>query len=86
MPPEVVALADRVQARLERGDLAGPGPIDFGDGEIVAVAETAARIVLADVAHRAEQDAEPHGPVTAAHRADLAVQLRVLLRSVRRRS
>lgn len=48
-------------------------------------AETAARIVLADVAHRVELDPELRGPATDADWLDLADQLRRLLRPVPQR-
>ena len=51
-PPAVIALADEVRARLDRGDLVGLGPIELphsGGGQLDA--ELAARVVLADVAH-----------------------------------
>ena len=60
--PEVIALADEVQAHLKRGDLAGLGPVDLGPDGIVADAERAARIVLADVAHRSELEPSLESP------------------------
>lgn len=84
--PEVVMLADQVHAHLERGDLTGLGPIALGDDGIHADAECAARIVLADVDHRAREDRKLGRPAIGAGWNDLAVQLRRLQRAVPRRS
>jgi hypothetical protein len=60
--PEVIALADEVQAHLEWGDLVGLGPVYLGPDGIFADAERAARIVLADVAHRSELEPSLESP------------------------
>src|SRR5215211_6412229 len=83
-PGDVIGLADEVQAHLERGDLAGLGPIDLGPDGTFADAERAARIMLADVAHRLEPGREFDRRVPGARWGDLADQLRRLQRAVHR--
>jgi PAS domain-containing protein len=55
-PPEVTALADQVRAHLTQGDLAGLGPVELPPDGVLPDAARAARIVLADVAHRLRRD------------------------------
>jgi PAS domain S-box-containing protein len=83
--PEVTALADQLRAHLENGDLASLGAVELAPDGTRGDAETLARIVLADVAHR-QQVADQLGrsPVGAGW-DDLAVQLRCLQRAVHRR-
>ena len=78
-PPKVIALADEVHAHLEQGDFAVLGPIDLGPDGIFVDAERAARIVLADVAHRSELEPSLESPT---HWEDLADQLRCFERAV----
>jgi len=82
-PPAVIALADEVRARLDRGDLVGLGPIEFphsGGGQLDA--ELAARVVLADVAHCTQRGREESAPCWA----ELTAQLRSLERASYQRS
>lgn len=81
---EVIALADEVRAHLERGDLAGLGPVDLGPDGTFTDAERAARITLADVAHRLEEGGAFDRQVPGARWGDLADQLRRLDREVHR--
>ena len=83
--PEVIVLADEVQAHLERGDLAGLGPVDFGPDGTWPDAEHAARIVLADVAHRLEPGRAFDREVPGASWEDLARQLGRLEAAIHRR-
>jgi hypothetical protein len=51
MPPDTAVLEAAVQNRLDRGELAGRGPIYLdGSGELPD-AEVAAQVILADAAH-----------------------------------
>jgi hypothetical protein len=84
--PEVIALTDQLHAHLDRGDMTGIGPIDLGSDGIIADVEIAARLVLADVTHRAQEDRRLGRPAIRAGWNDLADQLRRLLRAVPRRS
>jgi len=85
-PPAVIALADEVRAHLDRGELAGLGPIALVHaGGILPDAELAARIVLADGAHCAERDQGADCPVSDTCWAHLAAQLRGLKLAIHRR-
>jgi PAS domain S-box-containing protein len=80
-PPEVIALADQVRAHLERGDLAGLGPVELSPDGVLADADKAARIVLADVEHRARREGHRRRPASGQRWDDLAAQLRALQRA-----
>jgi hypothetical protein len=82
---EVIALASVVRASLDRGDLAGLGPIDFGGDGVLDDAEIAARIALADVDHCARKTRTSASRVSDQHWDGLAEQLRILQRAVERR-
>src|SRR3954451_18702268 len=81
--PEIIALADQVRTHLDRGDLAGLGPIDLvPDGGVLPDAEIAARIVLAAAAHCLQLEQEANLPWSAASWAGLAAQLRCFERAL----
>lgn len=82
-PPTVTALADRLGEDLARGRLARVGPVDLGPEGFLPDAELAARVVLADVDHRAymERAGRRASRVTWEH---LAEQLRRLLANAAR--
>jgi PAS domain S-box-containing protein len=84
IPEDVIALADELHAHLQHGDVAGLGPVDLAFDGIWPDPERAARIVLADVAHCAEQDSNANGPVTATRWRELAEQLRSLELAIHR--
>src|SRR4051794_10014122 len=84
IPEDVIALADELHAHLEHGDLAGLGPVTLAFDGSWPDPERAARIVLADVAHCAEQDPNVHGPVSAQQWRELAEQLRSLELAIHR--
>src|SRR3954452_3983738 len=81
--PEIITLADQVRAHLDRGDLAGLGPIDLvPDGGVLPDAEIAARIVLDGGAHCLQLEREANLPLSATSWAGLAAQLRCFERAL----
>src|SRR5687767_14393092 len=84
IPEDIIALADELHAHLEHGDLAGLGPVDLAFDGTWPDPERAARIILADVAHCAEQDPKLNGPVSAMRWHELADQLRSLEEAIHR--
>jgi hypothetical protein len=78
IPEDIIALADELHAHLKHGDLARLGPVDLAFDGTWPDPERAARIILADVAHCAEQDPTGDAPVTATRWRELAEQLRSL--------
>ena len=72
-----------LRARLDRGDLATLGPIDFGDGFPALPAEHTVGIMLADLGSFEDMDPdEANDPVNAARRASLLADFRVLRRLI----
>jgi PAS domain-containing protein len=82
--PEIIALADEIQAHLERGALIGLAPVELGPDGIWDDAEAAARLVLADVEHRTSVERGLEGARPAPRWDDLAAQLRALRRAIAR--
>ena len=82
--PAVTALADRVRAHLKAGAFREPEPADLPPDLRVLGAETAARVVLADVEHRDWEERAGFAPAPRVWEG-LAAQLRLLEDVARRR-
>jgi hypothetical protein len=81
---QVMTLADQVQLYLERGKLAGLGPINLGPDGMWWDTERVASIVLADVAHCVQREEEFGEAMSAERWAVLAHQLRLIQQTVER--
>ncbi len=69
----------QLRARLDRGDLATLGPIDFDDGLPALSAEHTVHLMLADLDEfEAMAPGEANDPVSVAQRACLLAGFRVL--------
>jgi PAS domain S-box-containing protein len=83
--PEIVARAELVRAHLERGELAGLGPVLVRPNTSFVDAELAARVVLADVDHRADAERRWRPPGRPIRWDDLVTELGALQRVAARR-
>ena len=48
---DLTAWIEELRGRLDRGELAGLGPVEVGPGQVLPSAELAAKIMLADLDH-----------------------------------